>query len=421
MILTVYFKQDIYHSNLGSDDWTKITHDYLITSNLGWFSQIRISNSNSFDYFSFLTLTAIICKVLFHLQGSDTLIYNFLFWQQLFTFAVLLACATVGLFYRQIKKNNRWFIAIVPLLNLIIAIVMTMFYSSPFTGKMWVCIFTIYYCYLIFAHKYISISSRNIFLSLIMVNLIAFNGSLIIVSGILLIFTFFYDCAKRNNPLSTLVYLGVSFLFTLFIWLDFSIWGLQIFFITTTLIVYAILTFSYQIWCDNRVIAKINNFFYTYFFVTLSMSLVAVLLSAVFCTITVFGYKLDFNVWEYDGIWNIPISNSGDTTYIVNIFNASWWCLFLFIFLVMLVYNIKKHNNVSNLSYTMLPLFALCFFVNPLTINLWSSIMKYGYQFDLSILNYIIIIHMLVSATNILSKHKAFMAVKGIDHEPNLR
>jgi hypothetical protein len=160
----------------------------------------------------------------------------------------------------------------------------------------------------------------------------------------------------------------------------------------------------YHSWYGNRVFMTINKFISNYIFLFSAIILGIIYLSSIFCTITIYNYRLNLDLWSYTGIWNINLENS---SYRV-LFDVIWWVIFIMLLVTMIVYDIKKHIHVSDLTFTSLSAFTLLLFINPLSLNLWSKIMQYGPVFDLNTLNFIVIIPMLISLANMIGKIEYF-------------
>jgi hypothetical protein len=192
------------------------------------------------------------------------------------------------------------------------------------------------------------------------------------------------------------------------VWLKFTIFPLQIFLITLMLIVGIFFLIYYQYWYDNRLFKLINKFISNYIMLFVIMALVIIYLSSVFSIITIYNYQINLDIWSYARIWNINLSNNP----LKYVFNIVWWLVFLGILLTIVIYNINKKNHISTLTYTALPTFTILFFVNPLSLSLWSKIMPYGVSYDLNLLNFVVIVPLLFSLTNIVGKAKCFAIKK---------
>jgi hypothetical protein len=180
--------------------------------------------------------------------------------------------------------------------------------------------------------------------------------------------------------------------------------GLQTFLIALMFIVNIFFIIYYHSWYSNRIFASINKFISQYIFLFFVVALAIIYLSSIFCTITIYNYRLNLDLWSYTGIWNIDLENS---PYRV-VFDIIWWVIFIMLLVVMIIYDVRKHVHISDLTFTSLPAFTLLLFINPLSLNLWSKVMQYGYGFDLNTLNFVVVIPMLISLANMIDKVEYF-------------
>jgi hypothetical protein len=79
--------------------------------------------------------------------------------------------------------------------------------------------------------------NRNLLLAVLTIFCLAMQNYLIAIAGLLIVFTFFNDIIKYRNGLGTLIFLSPAFLLSIFVWVHFSLLGLQTFLIALMFIV----------------------------------------------------------------------------------------------------------------------------------------------------------------------------------------